>query len=215
MDPSGRYPALLLKGLTQFYDIFARLFFPEKRFKRSLIAQAHLAPGQRVLDLGAGSGTLAIMIKKSQPEAHVVALDGDAEILMIAREKASQAKADIFLICGDVTALPYPAGSFDRKVTSLVMSLLSRTEKKRVVQDAYRVLRQEGELHIADFGPPHTPWGRWVAPLVGRFEPMAENLAGILPELMIEAGFEKIQEAARFATLFGTLSLLSGIKPAK
>jgi ubiquinone/menaquinone biosynthesis C-methylase UbiE len=71
MTDTNHYPALLLDSLTPMYDLFARLFTPEKRLKRDLISLARIAPGQRVLDLGAGSGTLAIMIKQFQFEMRI------------------------------------------------------------------------------------------------------------------------------------------------
>ena len=95
MTDNPRYPALMLAGLTPIYDLFVKLFMPEKQFKRDLVARAHITPGHRVLDLGAGTGTLAIMIKQIQPEAHITGLDGDTAILAIAREKASRAGANI------------------------------------------------------------------------------------------------------------------------
>jgi len=58
-----------------------------------------------------------------------------------------------------------------------------------------------GELHIADFGPPDTRWGQWGVPLTRRFEPMPENLACLLPVMLREAGFEDVEEAARFAAI--------------
>ncbi len=77
MNDHNRYPALLIDRLTPIYDLFAKLFFPEEQFKRGLIACAHIAPGDRVLDVGSGTGTLAIMAKQIQPEAQVTGLDGD------------------------------------------------------------------------------------------------------------------------------------------
>lgn len=213
MTDSNRYPALILDSLTPIYDLFARLFMPEKQFKRGLIARARIAPGHRVLDLGAGTGTLAIMIKQLQPKAQITGLDGDPEILAIAREKASRADADITFDLGNAAALPYPNESFDRVLSSLVMSLLSSEDKQLAVREAYRVLRNGGELHIGDFGPPHTRWGHLLVPLMRRFEPISDNLDGLLPAMFREAGFENIEEVARFATIFGTLSILYGRKP--
>jgi ubiquinone/menaquinone biosynthesis C-methylase UbiE len=213
MTENNHYPALLLDWLTPIYDLFARLFMPEKRFKRDLIAHASIAPGQRVLDLGAGTGTLAIMIKQIQAEAQVIGLDSDPEILSIARGKAARSGVEISFEPGNAVALPYSNQSFDRVLSTLVMSLLNREEKALAIGEAYRVLRRGGELHITDFGQPHTEWGRMVSPLVRRFEPISDNLDGLLPNLFQDAGFVNIAESRRYATLFGTISILSGQKP--
>jgi ubiquinone/menaquinone biosynthesis C-methylase UbiE len=169
-------------------------------------------PGQRVLDLGAGTGTLAILIKQIQPDAQVTGIDGDKAILAIAREKASNSCTDIAFELGDVVALPYSDQSFDRVLSTLVTSVLGREEKRFAICEAYRVLACGGELHIADFGPPHTFWGRMVAPLVRLFEPVSDNLDGLLPVMLREAGFVNVGTIARYATLFGSISILSGRK---
>src|SRR5688572_23716238 len=121
MTDGTRYPALMLNWLTPVYDVFVRLVLRESQLKRNLITHAHIAPGHRVLDLGAGTGTLAIMMKRSLPGVRVSGLDGDAEILTIAGQKATRAGVDIDFALGDA-ALPYPNGAFDRVLSSLVFS---------------------------------------------------------------------------------------------
>jgi ubiquinone/menaquinone biosynthesis C-methylase UbiE len=208
-----RYPALLNDRFTPIYDFFAKLFLPEMQFKRALIDHARIAPGQRVLDLGAGTGTLAIMIKQTQPKAQVIGLDGDPKVITIAREKASRSGTDIDFELGNAAALPYSDQSFDRVLSTLVMSVLNREQKTLAIRDSYRVLKRGGELYIADFSQPHTWWGRMVAPRIRRFEPIADNLDGLLPVLFRSAGLVNIEEARRYATVFGTISILSGQKP--
>jgi ubiquinone/menaquinone biosynthesis C-methylase UbiE len=162
---TSRYPALMSERLTPLYDLFMRLFMPELKFKRALIEYVRLEPGQRVLDLGSGSGTLAILAKQAQPQVQIRGLDGDPGITAMASLKIARYALEIPLEVGDATALPYPDETFERVLSSLVLSLLSREGKQDAIREAQRVLRAGGELLVADFAPPHTWWGRW---MVGR-----------------------------------------------
>lgn len=70
-------PALRFYWLTSCYDPLVRLTTRERRFKRDLIAQIGATPGQRVLDVGCGSATLALALKREQPLALISGLDAD------------------------------------------------------------------------------------------------------------------------------------------
>src|SRR5262245_66181943 len=95
-------PALGYDWLTPLYDPLLRLALREDEVKQRLIDQARIAPGMRVLDLGCGTGTLAILIKRSHPEAQVVGLDVDPKVLEIARGKIAAARVDVELRQGTV-----------------------------------------------------------------------------------------------------------------
>jgi ubiquinone/menaquinone biosynthesis C-methylase UbiE len=121
---------------------------------------------------------------------------------------------DIQLDEGMAHQLPYPDESFERVMSSLVLHHLNTDNKRRALSEVYRVLRPGGELHVVDFGKPHTAWGRVLAPLIGRFEQASDNLKGLLPEMFRQAGLTQVEESAHFATIFGTLTAYRARKPA-
>ena len=208
-------PALSYDSLTPLYDLAIRLTMPESRFKRRLIEQADIREDHQVLDLGCGTGTLTILIKKTHPNAKVVGLDGDPKILNLARAKAARAEVELIFNNGMAFELPYPDDSFDRVLSSLVFHHLTRNDKARTLQEVFRVLQPGGELHIADWGKPQNLLMR-VASLPLRMfdglETTRDNVKGLLPEMFRNTGFEGVQECARFMTLFGTLSLYKARK---
>jgi ubiquinone/menaquinone biosynthesis C-methylase UbiE len=216
MNKSKKYiPALRFKWLTPLYDPLLRWGMREDIFKQQLIKQADIQPGYRVLDLGCGTGTLTILIKQFHPNSDVIGLDGDPEVLEIARTKAAKAGVEITLDHGMAFQLPYSDDAFDRVLTSLVMHHLTRDDKQLAFGEVYRVLRAGGELHILDFGKPRGVYGNLASLLIKRMEQAGDNVNGLLPTMMRRAGFEQVEETGGFTTIFGALSLNRGIKPRK
>jgi SAM-dependent methyltransferase len=211
--PAGYIPALSHDWLTPLYDPLIRWFMREERFKRRLVEQAEVRDGHRVLDIGCGTGTLAVMVKQAHPRARVVGLDGDAKVLEIARAKAARVGVELSLDEGMAYELPYPDGSFDRVLSSLMLHHLTTDDKRRTFHEVLRVLRAGGEMHVVDFGPPRTLYSRLVALVAARSEEAAVNVRGLLPEMFREAGFEQVEEAEQFMTVAGALSFYRARKP--
>jgi len=210
-------PALRFRWLTQFYDPVVQALLREKRCKQRLVEQAGLQPGHRVLDLGCGTATLSIMLKRACPEATVVGLDGDPEILSIARQKISAAGVEIELHEGMAFAPPFAPCSFDRIVSSLVFHHLSTEDKRRTFTQVHELLRPGGELHIADWGQAQNLLMRFAflgVQVLDGFRTTADNMRGLLLPFMQEAGFTEVAETHRAMTPLGTLSLYRAIAPA-
>ncbi len=93
------------------------------------------------------------------------------------------------------------------------MHHLTRVDKQRTLREALRVLRPGGGLHVVDFGKPRTPPGYLLSFAARRLERASDNIEGRLPEMFRQVGFEQVQEAAHYMTIFGTLTLVQGQKP--
>lgn len=209
-------PALGFRALTPLYDAVVRLTTRERTFKQALLDQAGLAPGQDVLDLACGTGTLTIWASQRVPGLRLTGLDGDAEVLARARGKAQVAGLDIVFDEGLSTTLPYSNARFDRVLSSLFFHHLDRDGKQRTLAEACRVLKPGGELHVADWGRAANPLMRaayFAIQLLDGFYNTADNVNGLLPEFMRAAGFADVTETRRFSTMWGTLSLYRAVKP--
>jgi ubiquinone/menaquinone biosynthesis C-methylase UbiE len=203
-------PALGHCSRLELYDPLIRVTVRERRFKRRLLAEAGLRPGFRVLDLGCGTGTLAVMAKHAEPAAAVFAIDGDPAAVDLARRKIVRENVDVQIQMALAQQLPYPDGSFDRVLSTLVLHHLSHDGKVAALREVARVLASSGEFHMADFGRPANWLARAGFGLVRKFEGMEnteDNARGLLEKIMVDAGLTEVRETASFATIFGTLRL--------
>ena len=206
-------PAFHFRWLTPWYDLIVGRLFAEIAVKGALITQARIQSGQSVLDVGCGTGTLALLIKKTHPDAEVHGLDVDQQILDIALRKAQQAGEVLALRQGTATHLPYPDGSFDRVFASLMLHHLPREQKRQALGEIFRVLEPGGELHVADFGKPNDWVMGLISLLIRWVEEMHDNILGLLPDFMAGAGFQPVAETARYRTVFGVIVLHKACKP--
>jgi ubiquinone/menaquinone biosynthesis C-methylase UbiE len=209
--PNRKYiPALSLKWLTPFYDALVEGPMSELRMRKDLVAQMGDLKGKRILDVGCGTGTMAILIKQTYPTADITGLDGDPQILEIARSKAKKHGFEIPFEQGMSFDLPYPDSSFDLVLTSFMLHHLNRSDKQKTAAEMYRVLRPGGQLFGVDFTEPQTRTGRAIKLLARRFERVADNFDGFLPLMFGEAGFKSYFEPRHY--LFGTISLFQSPK---
>ena len=152
--------------LAPYYDLIARLGMREGHLKGRVIDLAQLAPGQRLLDLGCGTGTLVLMARRRHPGGTVIGVDGDPTILGIARRKAQRAGIAVQLDEAMAYALPYADGSFDVVVSTLTFHHLTPDQQGRALAEVRRVLRTGGRLVIADLASPHNRLMRLVQHLL-------------------------------------------------
>jgi SAM-dependent methyltransferase len=209
-------PALGYRWLTRFYDPVGRLTTREATFKDALLRQASIQGGHRILDLGCGTGTLALLVKRAHRDAEVFGLDADPETLKLATTKLEEPGVEVRLDQGPASALPYSSESFDRILSSLFFHHLSTHLKQEAMREAFRVLRPGGEFHIADWGKPTSSAMRLAflgVRLLDGFATTRDNVRGALPDLLQLAGFEDVAITDGYSTLLGTMSLCRASKP--
>ena len=190
-------------------DLFLPLYDPLTRLfgigalHAALLDQAELPPRCRVLDVGCGTGTLAVTIKRQYPGVEVVALDPDAKALARAQRKAARAGVTIRFDRGFSDALPYEDGTFSRVFSSLMFHHLRRSERQSTLAEIRRVLEPGGRLEFLDISSS----GSHVHGLLARvFHPKqqrSDNAHDRLIDLITSAGLAEAKKAGQRGTVFG------------
>lgn len=143
-------PAAGFVGLTPVYDVALRVLTRERRWREALIKQIGPRPGDAILDVGCGTGTLAIMMKRRVPGARVVGLDPDPAVLALAAAKARRAGVDIEWHRGfaqDAELL----GKFEHVISTLVFHQVPPDGKSAGLRAMFAAVRARGTVHVADY----------------------------------------------------------------
>jgi ubiquinone/menaquinone biosynthesis C-methylase UbiE len=200
--PRTFIPAATYDWLLPFYDVVTRLMGGEA-LHRALIDQTSLQPGQRVLEIGCGTGNLTTLVKRLHPEVDVVGLDPDPKALDRARRKAERQQTSIRLDQGFADAVHDPDGSYDRVLSALMLHHLDRDTKLRSLREAHRVLAAGGSLHVVDFCRPHDGSDGLLARLLHPGHDLQDDSRDAILDLMRDAGFVDPAEVAQRRTIFG------------
>lgn len=156
------------------------------------------------------------MHKRAYSEARVIRLDAAPGMLAIALREAQRAVLDVLFARGMAGEPAFETSSFERVVSSLLFHHLGAEEKHRTLRAVRALLGVGGELHVADWGEAGSPGMRVVTleiQLLDGFAPTSDNVRGLLPRMMEEAGLNDVAETHREATVFGTLSLYRARRP--
>jgi len=192
-------------------DLFLPLYDPltkllgGDRARRTLIDQAALAPGNDVLDVGCGTGTLLLQIRESFPSVATVGLDPDPKALARARRKFEREGAAVRFDQGFADALPYPDASFDRVFSSMMFHHVETTDKEQMLREARRVLRPGGSFHLMDFAGPEGSDGL-LARLLHTHARLKENSESRILGWLRQAGFGNPVKVCNGRLIFGRLA---------
>lgn len=203
-------PVLRFHALTSLYDSVVAFLCREKSFKAALVAQAALRPGQKVLDLGCGTGTMALALKSACPSASLLGVDADPAVLTRAQAKARSMGSDVTFVRGFAQDLDPGLGPFDRVVTSLFLHHIPASEREVVLERVRSSLKEGGKFHIADWDRPANAlqWmGFSLVRILDGWELTRGHAEGHMEDWLRLAGFQNITRTRSFLTPLGTLSL--------
>ncbi len=181
-------------GGPRLYEALANVFFFGRRRAtfQALIDAAGVQPGQRVLDVGCGTGYFARLLARTVgPEGRVVGIDPSPAMIGYARRKARRASNCQFQV-GTVEALEFSAEDFDVVVSSLVMHHLPEDLQVPALQAMRRVLRPGGTLLVAEAQNPRHGLGWRLLARVHSYDRMARMVPHLEP-LAVQAGFDQIR----------------------
>jgi len=218
IDAQSHTPPLGHGALTPFYDIVIALMTRERYWRERLIERLAPQSGDVILDVGSGTGSLAVALHKAEPRAVYVGIDPDAEAVARARHKNKKAGSSAQFVRGFLSEDAIAAYAKPNKVvSSLVLHQVPLEQKKRILRQMYEVVEPGGLVCIADYGQQRS-WRmrlafRGTVQQLDGVEDTQPNADGILAPLMVEAGLADVDEAERINTLTGTISLYIGRKP--
>lgn len=204
---------VVLTHAASVYDLLepAVMFFRQRAVMNGTAAAAGARDGERILDVGCGTGLLAEAIGRGMGRGEVIGVDASLPMIRIANEKRGGG------VCRFEAAvaedLPYEDESFDVVVSSLFFHHVGMNLKRRAAEEIVRVLKPGGRIAIADLD---TPWS-WFGKFYGysgyvlfRQPEILENLEGKLPGVLREAG---IVDLAGRGKWLGCVRLWTGRKP--
>ncbi|WP_370114094.1 class I SAM-dependent methyltransferase [Streptacidiphilus sp. MAP12-33] len=210
-EPHDYLPAAGRDILLPFYDRFTALL-GVPGLHRTLIEQADLAEGQRLLEIGCGTGNLSLLARRTRPGVEVVGSDPDPLALARARRKA-RGLDQISFEGGYAQELPYADGSFDRAFSALMLHHLDRDTKVAAAAELLRVLRPGGSLHVVDFAGSQAGLHGALTRRMARAGHLADNADGGPVRLLDAAGFACEVLGTRRHPVLGEVTFYRATRP--
>ena len=158
-NTAGAKQTLSTSGLVlhraAFYDFTLWLLSlgREKGLRERVLGLARLAPGEQILDVGCGTGTLAIAAKRQVGTTGTVnGVDASPEMLARASKKASKAGIEIVFKNALAEVLPFPDAQFDVVLSTVMLHHLPGKLRRQCAGEIRRVLKPGGRVLAVDFG---------------------------------------------------------------
>jgi demethylmenaquinone methyltransferase/2-methoxy-6-polyprenyl-1,4-benzoquinol methylase/phosphoethanolamine N-methyltransferase len=175
---------------ARFYDIVTWLMTlgREPSIRKMTIELAGIKKGERVLDVGSGTGTLTIAAARHVgPTGEVHGIDPSTEMVGVARQKAAKGGVGAQFQTAVIERLPFPDGHFDVVLSSLMLHHLPPEVKRAGFAEVNRVLKPGGRFLAVDIAGS----GGFLGHIIRAHK--TEGTLGQAPAMLREAGFEDVE----------------------
>ncbi len=212
MNTQAYTPALGHNGLTGLYDGLIALLTRERIWRAAVLDALAPVDGETIVDLGAGTGSLGVLIKRQSPAARVVAVDPDRQVREIgeAKARAVGVRLEYVTAMGDVEIASVPAATADAVTCSLVLHQCPLDAKRAILANAVRLLKPGGRMVLADYGAQPDALmrlGFLLVQTLDGFEATEHNRRGVIPQLIEAVGFVESETVCRVATPTGAITV--------
>jgi ubiquinone/menaquinone biosynthesis C-methylase UbiE len=189
---------------AHYYDFVTNILTlgQARRLRRTTVDQALIKAGDRVLDVGCGTGEVTLAAKARAKHGQVYGIDPAPEMIAVAGRKAARKKLEIDFRVGVIEALPFPDSSIDVVTSSLMMHHLPENLKVRGLAEIYRVLKPGGRLLIADFMRPTGSFTNHLLIVFTRHQRLQKGIED-LQALLQNAGFGQVIVAQEQVLVIG------------
>ncbi len=160
--------------IARRYNLLNRLMTlgQDRRWRREAARRLGPFAQGRLLDLGSGTGDLALQMLRSFPQARIVAADFTPQMLAIARRRDGAQNVDWLL--ADAQRLPFPSRAFDGVASAFLLRNVPDLDS--ALSEQCRVLKMGGRAVALDTTPPQSGWLSpflrlylaWIVPLLGK-----------------------------------------------
>jgi len=202
-----------MEQMVTTYDAYMRkmTFGREQVLRQRTVDLALIKPGDSVLEVGCGTGSLTLAAKRQAgPTSNVVGIDVIPGMVEYSQRKAEQAREEITFQQGSINDIPYADNTFDAVMGSFMIFHMSEETRRKGIAEIYRVLKPQGRLLIVDLAMPVQPLQQAIAKRIIFRGGLEHNLQELLP-IMDAAGFSDIELAPVKFSIVG-LSILAFVR---
>ena len=193
------------------YDAIAWLttFGQEPAIRRQTLSVAQPQPGEKALDVGCGTGTLAVAAaRRVRPSREAQGIDPSPEMVEVARRKAARKSVEASFQVASIEGLPFGDDHFDLVLSSFMLHHLPDEVKAQGFAEIRRVLKPGGRFVAVDLADSSRTFVGRLTTLIGH--KMKDGYVDSLKSMIGVSGLREVQEVP---TTFKYLAFLKGTKP--